>query len=97
MDNFFAANDLFTTGEIENEDFIDVGTANVFAPVDTEKMLLGTECKLETLVKRADVEEALCETVCTINVCILEIFRLTDDEKVFDFMVLTGFETATLE
>ena len=97
MDNFFAANDLFTTGEIENEDFIDVGTATVFAPVDTEKMLLGTECKLETLVKRVDVEEALREIVCTINVCILEMFRLTDDEKVFDFMLLTGFETATLE
>ena len=97
MDNFFVANKLFTAGEIEKEVFIDVGTTIVFAPVDTEKMLLGTECKLGTLVKRIDVEEALCETVCTINVCILEILRLTGDEKVFDFMVLTELEAKILE
>ena len=43
MDKFFVANELFTTGEIENEAFIDVGITNVFALIDTDKMLLGTK------------------------------------------------------
>ena len=41
MDNLFVANELFTTSKSENEAFIDLDN-NVFAPVDTEKMLLGT-------------------------------------------------------
>ena len=95
--NLFVVNELFTTSETENKAFIDVGTTNIFVPVDTKKMLLRAECNLETFVNRVNDEEAFCDTVCTIIVWILEIFRLSGDEKVFDFMVLTGFEAKTLE
>ena len=95
--NLFVANELFTTSETENKAFIDVGTTNIFVPVDTKKMVLRAECNLETFVNRVNDEEAFCDTVCTIIVWILEIFRLSGDEKVFDFMVLTGFEAKTLE
>ena len=87
MDKFFVANELFTTGEIENEAFIDVGITNVFALIDTDKMLLGTKCNLETLVNRVDAEEALCETVCITNVWLLEILRLNSNEKLFNTML----------
>ena len=93
----FVANELFTTSETENKAFIDVGTTNIFVPVDTKKMVLRAECNLETFVKRVNDEEAFRDTVCTIIVWILEIFRLSGDEKVFDFMVLTGFEAKFLE
>ena len=86
MGKFFVASQLFTTNEIENEAFMEIGTTNVFAPVDTKKMLLGTECNLKTLVNRVDAEEALCEIVCITNVWILEILRLNGNEKFFNPM-----------
>ena len=86
MDKFFVANELFATGEIENEAFIDVGITNVFALIDTDKMLLGTKCNLETLVNGVDAEKALCDTVC-ITVWLLEILRLNSNEKLFNTML----------
>ena len=87
MDKFFVANELFATGEIENEAFIDVGITNVFALIDTDKMLLGTKCNLETLVYGVDAEKALCDTVCVTNVWLLEILRLNSNEKLFNTML----------
>lgn len=102
VDNFFVASDLFIKELIENDAFNDVGKINelatvIFELVETDTTLLDTVCEIEKLVNTVVAKEVFIDSVCTNNVYILEIFRLTGDEKLLDFKALIEFETATLE
>ena len=102
VDNFFVASDLFIKELIENDVFNDVGKINelatvIFELVETDTTLLDTVCEIEKLVNTVVAKEVFIDSVCTNNVYILEIFRLTGDEKLLDFKALIEFETATLE
>ena len=102
VDNFFVASNVFIKELIENDAFNDAGTINKLAIVtselvETDIKPLDTVCEVEKLVNTVGAERVFSDSVRKNNVCILEMFRLVDDKKLLDFMVLIEFETMTLE